>query len=153
MFGQCLVPVLEPFLCFHSNQFGFVPGGVCNKSLFAFRTSVRYFQNINSRVYVASLDLSDAFDRVNHYGLLTLLMECGMPLFLIIFLFSWFSKLSGSVVWNNCLSHKFDIFSGVPEGSIIGPKLFNYIMDEILNALEIRHLGFFVNSSYLGALA
>ena len=80
-------------------------------------------------------------------------MKRGMPLFLINILFSWFSKLSSTVVWNNCLSHKFDNFSGVPEGSIIGPKLFNCIMDEILNVLETIHLGCFVNSSYLGALA
>ena len=43
LFEQCLVPVLEPFLCFHSNQFGFVPGGGCNKALFAFRTTAEYF--------------------------------------------------------------------------------------------------------------
>ena len=32
LFEQCLVPVLEPFLCFHSNQFGFVLGSGCNKA-------------------------------------------------------------------------------------------------------------------------
>ena len=46
LFELCLVPVLEPFLCFHSNQFGFVTGGGCNKALFAFRTTVEYFQII-----------------------------------------------------------------------------------------------------------
>ena len=115
LFEQCLVPVLEPFLCFHSNQFGFIPGSSCNKALFAFRTTVGYFQNNKSRVYVTSLDLPKAFDRVNHYSLLTLFMKRGMPLFLINFLFSWFSKLSCTVVWHNCLSHKLYIFSGVPE--------------------------------------
>ena len=54
------VPVLEPFLCFHSYPFVFVPSNGCNKALFAFRTTVEYFQNNNSRVYVASLDLSKA---------------------------------------------------------------------------------------------
>ena len=130
-----------------------IPGGGCNKALFAFGTSVEYFQNNNSRVYVASLDLSKAFDRINHYDLLTLLMKGGMPLFLINILFSWLSKSSGTVVWNNCLSYKFDIFSGVQEGSIIGSKLFNCKRDEILNALETSYLGFFLNSSYLGAFA
>ena len=79
-----IVPVLEPFLCFHSNQFGFFPSGGCNKALFAFRTTVEYFQNNNSRVHFATLDLSNAVDRVNHYGLLTLLIKRDMPLFLLI---------------------------------------------------------------------
>ena len=57
LFEQCLVPVLEPFLFFHSNQFEFVPGDGCNKALFAFGTKVEYFQNNNSRICVASLDL------------------------------------------------------------------------------------------------
>ena len=67
-------------------------------------------------------------------------------------MFSWFSKLSGKIVWNNCLSPKFDIFSGVPESSIISLKLFNCVMNKMLNALEIIHLSCFINSSYLGAL-
>ena len=69
--------------------------------------------------------MSKPFDCVNHYGLLTLLMKRCMPLFLTNILFSWFPKLSGTVVWNYCLFLKFDIFSGVPEGSRIGSKLFN----------------------------
>ena len=93
LFEQCLVPVLEPFLCFHSNQFRFVPGGGCDKALFDSRTIIEYFQNNNSRVYVASLYLSKAFDRVNHYGLLTLLMKRGMPLFLINITAHWSDKL------------------------------------------------------------
>ena len=40
---QCLVPVLEPFLYFHSNQLGIFPGGGCNKALFAFRITVENF--------------------------------------------------------------------------------------------------------------
>ena len=40
LFKQCLVSALEPFLCFNSNQFSFVPGGGCNKALFTFSTTV-----------------------------------------------------------------------------------------------------------------
>lgn len=30
LFEQCLVPVLDPLSCFHSNQFGFVKNGGCD---------------------------------------------------------------------------------------------------------------------------
>src|SRR5208283_3328010 len=102
----------------------------------------------DSRVYVASLDLSKAFDRVNHYGLLHSLMKRGVPLCLINILLSWFSKLSGMVKWNNQFSKMFNIQSGVPQGSINGPKFFNCTMDVILNALEREHVGCFINGSF-----
>jgi hypothetical protein len=153
LFEQCLVPLLEPFLNVHVNQFGFVARGGCNKALFAFRSTVDYFISRGSKVFVASLDLSKAFDRVNHYGLLRVLLERGVPLCLINVLWSWFSKLEGMIYWNCSSSRKFVIKSGVPEGSINGPKFFNCIMDVILNALESQCLGCYVKGCFLGGLA
>jgi hypothetical protein len=97
--------------------------------------------------------MSKAFDRVNHFGLLYTLLKKGLPLCLINLLLSWFSKLSGSVSWNNKFSASFNIASGVPQGSINGPKFFNCVMDEILCSLDNNHLGCYVNSCFAGAFA
>jgi hypothetical protein len=153
LFEQCLSPVMEPYFSFHSNQFGFVAGGGCSKAIFAFRSTVQYFLAGGSRVYVASLDLSKAFDRVNHFGLLLALLKKGLPIFLINVLFSWFSKLCGNVCWNNKFSELFFIKSGVPQGSINGPKFFNCVMDEILFALEKEKFGCYINRVFAGAIA
>lgn len=153
LFEQCLVPLFEPYLSFHDNQFGFVKGGGCNKALYAFRSTVEYFQNKGSRVYVASLDMCKAFDRVNHCGLLLALMKRGVPMSLINVLYSWFSRLSATVCWNNMFSSNFNIMSGVPQGSLFGPKFFNCIMDDLLQSLECERLGCYVNNSFLGAIA
>ena len=50
-------------------QFGFVPNKCCQKALFTLETVVNYFTDRDSPVYVASLDVSKAFDRVNHFAL------------------------------------------------------------------------------------
>jgi hypothetical protein len=76
-----------------------------------------------------------------------------MPLCLVNTLFPWFSNLSGVVMWNNVFSNNFVINSGVPQGSINGPKFFNCIMDKILCTLELNHLGCYVNNNFAGAIA
>ena len=50
---------------FHDNQFGFCDRGGCSKAIFAFTNTVRYFMNRHSNVYLAALDVTKAFDRVN----------------------------------------------------------------------------------------
>ena len=71
----------------HRNQFGFVSAGGCNKALFTFRSTVQHFRGSGSRAYVASLDLTKAFDRVNYFGLQLCLIKRGVPLCLINVLF------------------------------------------------------------------
>ncbi len=71
------------------------------------------------------LDLSAAFDTVNHQILLTTLSSLditGIPL-------RWFeSYLNGSsfkVVWGGEVSKAHQLVTGVPQGSILGPLLFS----------------------------
>ena len=46
-----------------------------------------------------------------------------------------------------------DIKLGCPEGSILGPKLFNSVVDELNKRLEEAHLGCRVGSCFVGAFA
>ena len=55
------------------------------------------------------------------------------------------------VKWGCNKSVYFDIKSGCPEGSILGPKLFNLIIDELLKRLEEAHLGCRVGSCFADA--
>ena len=87
LFEQCKV-LLDPYMYFHDNQFGFVAGCGCSKRLFALKSTVEYFNEGGSRVYVASINLCKAFDRVNHVGLLLALLKKGVPLCLIKILLS-----------------------------------------------------------------
>jgi len=44
-------------------------------------------------VYAASLDVSKAFDKVNHFKLFHSLINAGMPLCMILLLANWYDKL------------------------------------------------------------
>ena len=151
LFEQCLVLFLDPFMSLYGNQFGFAGG--CNKALLTFRSTVQHFRDGGSRVYIASPDLTKAFDRINHFWLQLCLFKKGVPLCLINVLFCWFFKLRGTVRCNNEFSEVFQIKSGVPQSSINGLKFFNRNLDEILVAQQHEHLGCFINGRFAGALA
>jgi hypothetical protein len=45
-------------------------------------------------VFVAALDISKAFDAVNHFKLFTSLFEAGIPIWIVNILANWYAKLS-----------------------------------------------------------
>ena len=66
---------LKSYLKVDELQLGFVPNKGCQKALFTLETVVNYFKDRGSPVYVASLDVSKAFDRVNHFALFIKLID------------------------------------------------------------------------------
>ena len=51
----------------------------CGNAIFSLRTVIDYFRERGSTVYASSLDVSKAFDNVNHYKLFTSLLKAGFP--------------------------------------------------------------------------
>ena len=81
------------------------------------------------------LDLSSAFDTVNHQILLFTphsaelgIADCAL---------TWFTSLYVQVTWNSSLSKRCFLETGVPQGSVLGPLLFS---------LCTRSLGFAITS-------
>ena len=56
-------------------QFGFKRKTSTNHALYALRSTINHFNEHGSKVYVAFLDCTKAFDRISHFGLFTKLIE------------------------------------------------------------------------------
>jgi hypothetical protein len=153
VFERCVEKYFERFFVFHPNQFGFVANGGCNKALFAFNRTVDYFNSNGSNVYICCLDACKAFDRVNHFALLSCMLRRGVPRVLVNIFMSWFGNLSGQVRWGSHLSQPFAICSGLPQGSLLSPKFYNFVMDSILHSLQNSGDGCYVNVTFAGAIA
>jgi len=52
-------------------------------------------------MFAASLDISKAFDTVNHYQLFVALSKTGIPKTVLALLVDWYSKLSVAVRWKD----------------------------------------------------
>ena len=152
IFESVLVSYIDKYVTPLKNQFGFVKNGGCNKAVFSFY-SVKYFRNKNSNVYFCSLDATKAFDRINHFNLLSCLCDLGLPFDLIQVFHSWLRNMKSCVSWGNECSQFFNVLSGIQQGSLLGPKFFNLVMDKLLELLENNKLGCYVGGEFAGAFA
>ena len=89
----CLLHKYEHYLYSDELQFGFKKNSGCSHVLFVLSQVVDYFSTHGSTVYMASLDASKAFDRVNHIKLFKMLLDTGLPRNVIKNLIDWYGKI------------------------------------------------------------
>ena len=80
--------------------------------------------------YVAFLDESKAFDRVNHTKLFSKLLRPGVPKWIIKVLVQWYCNQSMYVRWGSVFSLTSFLLEWCKTGGILSPLLFNVdVMD------------------------
>lgn len=79
------------------------------------------------------VDFSKAFDCLNHEMLLKKLKHYGVRGHALKLITSYVSSRSQYVVLNHCPSENLKIRNGVPQGSLLGPLLFNVYINDICN--------------------
>ena len=87
--------------------------------------------NINHSTGAVFLDVSKAFDKVWHNGLVYKLLRSGMSLSLVKIIKSFLKNRTFQVKHLGSLSTIKPIVSGVPQGSILSPLLYNIFMHDI----------------------
>lgn len=133
-------------------QFGFKRNTGCLDAIFTLKTVVNYFADRGSAVYVASLDFSKAFDKVSHTKMFDSLIKAGMPGVIVKVLCNWYGKLYVMLRWNGSFSNWFAVHSGVRQGSILSPALFNLFINILIVNLKTSGIGCHVYDQYIGCI-
>ena len=90
------------------------------------------------------LDLSSAFDTVNHTVLVNTLMSLGIKGQALEWFKSYLSCHSQAVLINGCLSDFVPLTCGVPQGSVGGPTLFSLYLTGLKNIFHHHSLSYHV---------
>ena len=117
-------------------QFAYKPSMGCSNAIFLLRRVIQHFNDKFSNVYIASLDASKAFDRINHFKLFSTLIKKGLPKYFISTLVNWYSRLSIKVKWCNSLSLTLRVRSGVRQGGVLSGLFFNLYMNCMISSLR-----------------
>lgn len=123
------------------HQFGFKKELGCRHVIYSVRSVIEHFISNGSTVNLCALDLSKAFDRMNHYALFIKLMERNFPIEILKILEIWFSMSETCVRWGGQYSYLFKLLAGVRQGGVLSPVLFAIFIDGIVNKVKSARMG------------
>ena len=122
--------IIDPQL--QETQCGFRRGRGTIDQIWVTRQIVEKANEYQSPIHLCFVDLTKAYDSVNHRALLYVLNQYGVPVGLIEMIEDLYSGTKCCVRTCDGVSEEFPVACGVRQGCVLSPLLFNCFMDWIM---------------------
>ena len=135
MLAERLYFYAESLGVFDNQQAGFRKGRGCDDQIGRIIQAIQDGFNKKQRSVLVLLDFSKAYDTVWRERLLMPLIEDGVPMIMVRWLYSFFQNRQGKVQFNGVRSKTRKFKQGLPQGSVLSPVLFLFYINRLAKIL------------------
>ena len=144
-----LISYLDYNKILHPAQYGFRKNHSTYMALLDLYNRITTATDNNEYAIGIFVDLSKAFDTINHDILLRKLWHYGIRGITLDWFTSYLSNRKQFVTLNDVNSAHRTISTGVPQGSVLGPLLFILFVNDIVNSSRLLHFILFADDTNL----
>ena len=141
LFELHLLSILEEKTSFNFRQYGFRKGCSTGDACYILKeTAYEYIRN-RGKAFAAFIDLSKAFDMVDHLILGEQLLDRNIPPDIVFIIMHYLRNQRARICWSDSKGPYLNIDKGVRQGGILSPFLFKLYIDDVIHKLSSQSVG------------